>query len=100
MTFRDLLRDSELLVWVDNVPMLSVAMNGYSHSPEMADLSNTLHLVFTGLLPRPLFLHVPGRVNPADIPSRVPFVRKAWSHVLDPGHLSLTDACVVDKIGV
>jgi hypothetical protein len=39
MTFGDIFRDRELLVWVDNVPALSAAVHGYSHAPEMASLS-------------------------------------------------------------
>jgi hypothetical protein len=73
MTFGDIFRDSELLVWVDNVPALSGAVHGYSHAPEMASLSNALHLLIAGLSATPRFLHVPGKANPADIPSRVPF---------------------------
>ena len=80
MTFGDLFRDRELLVWVDNVPMLSAEVNGYSHAPEMAALSNALHLLLAGLSARPRFLHVPGKANPADIPSHVPFVYQ----ILDP----------------
>jgi len=97
MTFSDIFRDSELLVWVDNVPTLSAAVHGYSlsHAPEMASLSNALHLLLLGLSATPRFLHVPGKANPADIPSRVPFVRQAGSHALDPDRLSPADARVV-----
>jgi hypothetical protein len=49
LTFGDLFRDHELLVWVDNVPTLSAAVNCYSHAPEMAALSNALHLMLAGL---------------------------------------------------
>ena len=44
----DILRDRELLVWVDNVPALSAALHGYSHAPEMVSLSNALHLLLAG----------------------------------------------------
>ena len=74
MTFEDILRDCEVIVWVDNVPTLSAAVNGYSHAPEMAALSNALYLKLAGLSARPYFLHVPGKANPADIPSRVPII--------------------------
>jgi hypothetical protein len=80
------------------VPTLSAAVHGYSHAPEMASLFNALHLLLAGLSATPLFLHVPGKANPADIPSRVPFVCQAGSHVLDPVRLSPVDACVVDTL--
>jgi hypothetical protein len=80
MTFGDLFRDCELLVWVDNVPTLSVAVNDYSHAPEMAALSNSLHLFLAGPSASPRFLHVPGKANPTDTPSHVPFVYQ----ILDP----------------
>jgi len=95
MTFGDIFCDSELLVWVDNVPALREAVHGYSHVPEMASLSNALHLLLAGLSATPRFLHVPGKANPADIPSRVPFVRRDGSHALDPDRLSPADARVV-----
>ncbi len=45
-----------------------------------------------------LSLHVPGKANPADIPSRVPFVCQAGSQVLDPARLSPADARVVGTL--
>jgi hypothetical protein len=98
MTFSDIFSDRELLVWVDNVPALSAAVHGYSYAPEMASLSNALHLLLAVLSATPRFLHVPGKANPADIPSRVPFVRQAGFHVLDPERLSPADARVVDAL--
>jgi hypothetical protein len=98
LTFGDLFRDRELLVWVDNVSALSAAVHGYSHAPEMASLSNALHLLRAGLSATPRFLHVPGKANPADIPSRVPFVRRDGSHALDPDRLNPADARVVAAI--
>ena len=95
MTLGDIFRDRELLVWVDNAPALSAAVHGYSHAPEMASLSNALHLLFAGLSAAPRFLHVPGKANPAGIPSRVPFVRRDGSHALDPDRLTPADARVV-----
>ena len=77
LTFGDIFRDRELLVWVANVPALSAAVHGYSHAPAMASLSHSLHL-----------LHLPGKANPAYIPSRVPFLCRNGSHVLDPDRLS------------
>ena len=98
MTFGDLFRDRELLVWVDNVPTLSAAVNGYSHAPEMAALSNALHLMLAGLSARPHFMHVPGKANPADIPSRVPFVWADGVFALDRSRMGQSDTRVVDEI--
>jgi hypothetical protein len=98
MTFSDIFSDRELLVWVDNVPALSAAVHGYSYAPEMASLSNALHLLLAVLSATPRFLHVPGKANPADIPSRVPFVRQAGFHVLDPERLSPADARVTPPV--
>ena len=69
MTFGDIFRDRELLVWVDNVPALSAAVHGYSHAPEMASLSNALHLLLAGLSAIPRFLHVP---SPKSLGRRTP----------------------------
>jgi hypothetical protein len=64
----------------------------------MASLSNALHLLLAGLSDTPQFLHVPGKVNPADIPSRVSFLRRDGSHVLDPARLIPADARVVTAL--
>ena len=52
LAFGDVIRDREVLVWVDNIPTLSAAVNGYSHAPEMSALSNALHLRLAGLSAR------------------------------------------------
>ena len=95
MTSGDIFRDRELLVWVANVPALSAAVHGYSHAPAMASLSHALHLLLVGLSAHPRFLHLPGKANPAYIPSPVPFLCRDGSHVLDPDRLSPADARVV-----
>ena len=95
MTFGDIFRDRELLVWVANVPALIAAVHGYSHAPAMASLSHALHLLLVGLSAHPRFLHLPGKANPAYIPSPVPFLCRDGSHVLDPDRLSPADARVV-----
>ena len=77
------------------MPALSAAVHGYSQATEMESLSNAFHLLIAGLSATPRFLHVPGKANPADIPSRVPFLRRDGSHVLDPARLSPADARVV-----
>ena len=95
VTFGDIFRDRELLVWVANVPALSAAVHGYSHAPAMASLSHALHILLAGLSAHPRFLHLPGKANPAYIPSRVPFLCRNGSHVLDPDRLSPAHARVV-----
>jgi hypothetical protein len=77
------------------VPALSAAVHGYSQATEMESLSNAFHLLIAGLSATPRFLHVPGKANPADIPSRVPFLRRDGSHALDPARLRPADARVV-----
>ena len=77
------------------MPALSAAVHGYSHAPAMASLSHALHLLLAGLSVHPRFLHLPGKENPADIPSRVPFVCRDGSHALDPDRLAPADARVV-----
>jgi len=74
LTFPDLLRDRHVVFWVENTTALAAAVHGYSAYPDLAALSNTLHLLLTGLRTRTYFMHVPGEANIADIPSRVPFV--------------------------
>jgi hypothetical protein len=99
LTFGEVMRDREILVWVDNVPTLSAAVNGYSHAPEMAALSNALHLRLAGLSARPYFRHVPGKANPADIPSRIPIVRHGAGLAIDRSRFRAGDARVIDGIG-
>ena len=84
---------------MDNVPTLSAAVNGYSHAPEMAALSNALHLRLAGLSARPYFRHVPGKANPADIPSRIHIVRHGAGLAIDRSRFRTGDARVIDGIG-
>jgi len=74
MTFPDLLRNRHVVFWADNTTALVVAVRGDSAYPDLAALSNTLHLLLADLRTRTFFMHVPGETNIADIPSRVPFV--------------------------
>ena len=69
---------------MDHVATLKAAVDGHCHAPEMAVLANALHLLMAGINMRAYFLHVPGKANPADIPSRVPFVPHHGSFRLDP----------------
>jgi len=77
MTFPDLLHDRHVLFWSDNCTALSTAVNGYTAYPDLAVMSNALHLLLAGLRTRTYFLHVPCKANVADIPSRVPFIQGA-----------------------
>jgi len=77
MTFPDLLYDRHVLFWSDNCTALSAAVNGYTAYPDLAAMSNPVHLLLAGLRTRTYFLHVPGKANVADIPSRVPFIQGA-----------------------
>jgi hypothetical protein len=83
-SFSRILRGRNVVVWVDNVATLKAAVDGHCHAPEMAVLANALHLLMAGINMRAYFLHVPGKANPADIPSRVPFVPHGNSFRLDP----------------
>ena len=91
----DLLRDRDIVVWSDNVGALSACVHGYSRQPEMAALSNAIHLLLADSCSRAYFLHVPGKANCADIPSRVPFIAHGNTMALDPTRLSVSDARTV-----
>ena len=98
MTFPDLFRDRDVLFFVDNVSTLSACVHGYSARPEMGALSNAIHLMFANLGSRTFFQHVPGKANPADIPSRVPFVFDSTDMVLEDRLLNPTDRATVLQI--
>ena len=72
-----------MVVWVENVATLKAAVDGHCHAPAMAVLASALHLLMAGINMRAYFLHVPGKANPADIPSRIPFVPHSDSFRLD-----------------
>jgi hypothetical protein len=97
MTFPDILLERDVVFWVDNTTALSACVDGYSNFPDLATLSNALHLLLAGLRTRSYFLHVPGKANCADIPSRVPFVDIAGQQVLHPFLLSKVPA---DKLAI
>ena len=77
------------------VGALSACVHGYSRQPEMATLSNAIHLLLADSCSRAYFLHVPGKANCADIPSRVPFIANGNTMELDPTRLSVSDARTV-----
>ena len=89
MTFPDILYDRDVLLFVDNMTALKCLVDGYSAYPELATLSNVSHILLASLRSRCYSLHVPGLANPADIPSRVPFIRNLDGNFsLDPSLLS------------
>ena len=56
--------------FIDNTAALSVFVNSYSRSTEMARISNMLWLLVAGMRTRPWFEYVPSLTNIADLPSR------------------------------
>jgi hypothetical protein len=66
----DMLQDREVLFFCDNTSAMSAAVHGYARSPNMAALSNTLHLALASLRVKAWFEWVPSAANCADIPSR------------------------------
>jgi hypothetical protein len=66
----DMLQDREVLFFCDNTSAMSAAVHGYARSPNMAGLSNALHLALASLRVKAWFEWVPSNANCADIPSR------------------------------
>ena len=76
-----------MLLWSDSTAALKACIDGYSRAPEMAALGSGLHLLLADLQARVLYQHVPGKANPADIPSRSPFIFEAGAWKPDPTSL-------------
>ena len=66
----EMLQDREVLFFCDNTSAMSAAVHGYARSPNMAGLSNALHLALASLRVKAWFEWVPSNANCADIPSR------------------------------
>lgn len=64
------LKNRQVVFFCDNTSAMSAAVHGYARSPDMAALSNTLHLALAALQCTPFFEWVPSLANCADIPSR------------------------------
>ena len=65
-----MLQDREVLFFCDNTAAMSAAVHGYARSPNLAPLSNALHLALASLRCTTWFEWVPSDANCADIPSR------------------------------
>lgn len=98
LTSPDSFQGRDVLIWTDNVGALSACVHGYSKHPDMAALSNAIHLSLGRLQARAYFAHVPGLANPADIPSRVDFIPVGDTFILNPGQLSAKDAATIAAI--
>ena len=73
-TFADILQDREVVSYIDNTAALSACIHGYGHSPDMGKIANALTLLLARLRCTTMFLHAAGKANPADLPSRAPWV--------------------------
>ena len=87
-----------MLLWSDSTEALKACIYGYSRAPEMAALGSGLHLLLADLQARVLYQHVLGKANPADIPSRSPFIFEAGDWRPDPNSLSLKDKATLAGI--
>jgi hypothetical protein len=67
---KEFLQNREVVFFCDNTSAMSAAVHGYARSPDLAALSNTLHLALAALKCTPFFEWVQSLANCADIPSR------------------------------
>ena len=67
---KEFLQNCEVVFFCDNTSAMSAAVHGYARSPNLAALSNTLHLTLAALKCTPFLEWVPSFANCADIPSR------------------------------
>ena len=67
---KDFLHNREVDLFCDNTSAMSAAVHGYARSPDLAALSNTLHLALVALKCTPFFEWVSSLANCADIPSQ------------------------------
>jgi len=68
---KEFLQNREVVFFCDNTSAMSAAVHGYARSPNLAALSNTLHLALAALKCTPFFEWLPSFANCADIPSRL-----------------------------
>jgi hypothetical protein len=74
LTYPHIFRNRDVIFFVDNMTTLKICVNGYDRHPDIAHLSNAIHLALAGLSSRVYFEWVPGKANPADFPSRADFI--------------------------
>ena len=72
LTFPDVLRDRRVLCFVDNTVALSKLVHGYAREPDMAAVTNSLHVCDAVLRVDAWFEWVPSNANVSDLPSRDP----------------------------
>ena len=73
LSLPDLLRDRDVIHWIDNTSAISCLLHGYSSKPDSARLTNVFHLLNASLRAKPFFEYVESRANIADLPSRGDF---------------------------
>jgi len=84
MTFKEKMLGREVIFYIDNTSALSACIHGYCQAPDMGMLSNALALMLAGMACVAYFVHVAGKANSADLPSRAPFiVNSQGKRVLD-----------------
>jgi hypothetical protein len=84
MTFKEKLQGRKVVFYIDNTSALIVCIHSYCQTQDMGILSNTLALLLPGMSCVSYFVHIAGKVNPADLPSCAPFMVNAQGRrVLD-----------------
>ena len=91
MTFKDILAGREVAFYIDNTTALSACVHGSGNAPDVGKMANAVTLLLARLECVALFKHVPGKANPADIPSRAPWIPGPDEHPI------LDISFVVDK---
>ena len=72
ITFPDVIAGRKVLHFVDNTSALSKAVHGYANEPDMANITNSLHMCDAMLGVDSWWEWVPSKANVADLPSRDP----------------------------
>jgi len=67
-TFPEPFKNRDCLVFLDIVSCLKADVHGTAKVEDMSEMANVLHISLARLRVNAVFLHVPGLVNPADIP--------------------------------
>ena len=72
VTFPDVLAGRKVIHFLDNTTALSKAVHGYANEPDMATITNSLHMCDAMLGIDAWWEWVPSKANVADLPSRDP----------------------------